>query len=205
MTIADRIQVLRKTKGISQEALADKLGVSRQAVSKWESEQSIPDMEKVIAMSDYFEVTTDYILKGIETSDQADRKGNVAGTLTIAATVFNFIGLILSAAVWYEQQTAFAVAIGLSLMAIGCMVFGIGTANDNESARKKAKTQFWSINIWLLSFIPFSFVYNILMGGVGAPYPIPVNSYIGFVAFWVVYISVCLLVDYAIQKSGKKK
>ena len=65
MNIADRIQYLRKQKGYSQEELADKVGVSRQAVSKWESEQSMPDLEKIIVMSDLFEVTTDYILKGI--------------------------------------------------------------------------------------------------------------------------------------------
>ena len=52
MNIADRIQSLRKSKGISQEELADKIGVSRQAVSKWESEQSLPDMEKVILVRD---------------------------------------------------------------------------------------------------------------------------------------------------------
>lgn len=66
MNISDRIQNLRKIKGISQEELADKVGVSRQAVSKWESEQSNPDLDKIIIMSDYFEVTTDYILKGVE-------------------------------------------------------------------------------------------------------------------------------------------
>ena len=65
MNIADRIQYLRKQNGYSQEELADKVGVSRQAVSKWESEQSTPDLEKVIIMSELFEVTTDYILKGI--------------------------------------------------------------------------------------------------------------------------------------------
>ncbi|WP_232500748.1 helix-turn-helix transcriptional regulator [Lactobacillus iners] len=48
---------------MSQEELAGKVGVSRQAVSKWESEQSLPDLEKIITMSDYFGVTTDYILK----------------------------------------------------------------------------------------------------------------------------------------------
>lgn len=68
MNIADRIQSLRKSKGISQEQLADVVGVSRQAVSKWESEQTIPDLEKIILMSEYFEVTTDYILKGIESA-----------------------------------------------------------------------------------------------------------------------------------------
>lgn len=61
MNVADRIQNLRKTKGISQEQLADAIGVSRQAVSKWESEQTTPDIDKIILMSEYFDVTTDYI------------------------------------------------------------------------------------------------------------------------------------------------
>ena len=74
MTIADRIQSLRKQKGMSQEELADKIGVSRQAVSKWESEQSTPDLDKVVIMSELFEVTTDYLLKGIEPVAVNDHK-----------------------------------------------------------------------------------------------------------------------------------
>lgn len=74
MNMADRIQYLRKAKGISQEELAEKVGVSRQAVSKWESEQSMPDLEKIIAMSDFFEVTTDYLLKGIEPAKVRSKK-----------------------------------------------------------------------------------------------------------------------------------
>ena len=66
MNLADRIQDLRKRRGLSQEELADKLGVSRQAVSKWESGQSTPDIERIILMSEFFEVTTDYLLKGTE-------------------------------------------------------------------------------------------------------------------------------------------
>ena len=74
MTIADRIQSLRKSKGMSQEDLADAVGVSRQAVSKWESEQTIPDIDKIVIMSEIFEVTTDYILKGIEPVKNQDHK-----------------------------------------------------------------------------------------------------------------------------------
>ena len=74
MTIADRIQTLRKSKGMSQEELADAAGVSRQAVSKWESEQSIPDLDKVVILSEIFEVTTDYLLKGIEPAAEKDHK-----------------------------------------------------------------------------------------------------------------------------------
>ena len=57
-----------KSLGLTQAEVAQKLNVSFQAVSKWESEQSMPDLEKVIIMSELFEVTTDYILKGIEPS-----------------------------------------------------------------------------------------------------------------------------------------
>lgn len=48
MKLSDRIQDLRKMKGMSQEELANLMGVSRQAVSKWESEQSIPELDKII-------------------------------------------------------------------------------------------------------------------------------------------------------------
>ena len=74
MNVADRIQALRKQHGMSQEQLADAVGVSRQAVSKWESEQASPDLDKVVIMSDLFDVTTDYILKGIEPVEVQDHK-----------------------------------------------------------------------------------------------------------------------------------
>ena len=66
MSIAERILTLRKSKGMSQEQLAEAVGVSRQAVSKWESEQASPDPEKIITLSEVFGVTTDYLLKGVE-------------------------------------------------------------------------------------------------------------------------------------------
>ncbi len=66
MTIGTKIQNLRKQRGMSQEQLAEALGVSRQAVSKWEAEQSVPDIDKIISICDYFGVTTDYILRNTE-------------------------------------------------------------------------------------------------------------------------------------------
>lgn len=63
MIFADKIISLRKKMGWSQEELAHQLNVSRQAVSKWESAQSVPDLERVLQLSQLFGVTTDYLLK----------------------------------------------------------------------------------------------------------------------------------------------
>lgn len=63
MLLADKIIHLRKKAGWSQEELASQLNVTRQSVSKWESAQSVPDMDKVLQMSRLFGVTTDFLLK----------------------------------------------------------------------------------------------------------------------------------------------
>ncbi len=63
MILADKIIRLRKKNGWSQEELANRMNVSRQAVSKWESAQTIPDLEKILQLGALFGVTTDYLLK----------------------------------------------------------------------------------------------------------------------------------------------
>ena len=63
MILADKIIRLRKKNGWSQEELAEKMNVSRQAVSKWEGAQTIPDLEKILQLGTLFDVTTDYLLK----------------------------------------------------------------------------------------------------------------------------------------------
>ena len=120
MNMADRIQYLRKTKGFSQEELADKVGVSRQAVSKWESEQSTPDIEKIIIMSELFEVTTDYILKGIEPVNMTNRK-----TIYSLYTGFAVISAII-AGMWSFTANRFRIdecwLIVMAGAAIGCAI-----------------------------------------------------------------------------------
>ena len=63
MILADKIMNLRKKNGWSQEELAEKLNVTRQSVSKWESAQSIPDLDKILLLSQIFGVSTDYLIK----------------------------------------------------------------------------------------------------------------------------------------------
>lgn len=63
MNFAEKLLTLRTQYGYSQEALAEKLNVSRQAISKWEMGTTLPETDKVITISNFFEVSTDYLLK----------------------------------------------------------------------------------------------------------------------------------------------
>ena len=63
MILADKIIMLRKKNGWSQEELAEKLNVTRQSVSKWEGAQSVPDLTRILQLAQIFEVSTDYLLK----------------------------------------------------------------------------------------------------------------------------------------------
>ncbi len=67
MTFGERLYELRKKSGLSQEQLAEKLEVSRQSISKWESDKAYPEMTRLLFMSDYFGVSLDYLMRGEET------------------------------------------------------------------------------------------------------------------------------------------
>lgn len=66
MDFSEKILSLRKSRGLTQEQLAEKLNVSRQSVSKWESGQAIPELETIVALCRVFDITTDYLLKPSE-------------------------------------------------------------------------------------------------------------------------------------------
>lgn len=209
MTIADRIQTLRKARGISQEELADKVGVSRQAVSKWESEQSTPDLEKVILLSEYFETTTDYLLKGIEPVKEAERRHS-ALVYAALGTMLNAVGLISAVTVWMERQTAYSVGIGLGFMAVGTVLFFLGQALEQRD-REKARIVFLRVNVWTLLLIPASCCFNLFTGllhgsfGLLAPLPVRSGSLALFGLFWLGYLAVCVTVDLTVGKRKKSE
>ena len=62
MTMGEKIQDLRRRSGMSQDALAEQLGVSRQAVSKWERDEAVPEADKIVSLAKAFHVSTDYLL-----------------------------------------------------------------------------------------------------------------------------------------------
>ena len=201
MSIADRIQSLRKEKGISQEELAEQVGVSRQAVSKWESEQSSPEVDKIILLSEYFGVTTDYLLKGKETARKEEKKKLDLKVFTIVGTFINVIGLIVAFTIWEECRQSYAVAIGLIWMAAGCTWYFIGLAlgEASETDKCRIKRKFWKINIWILALIPYTFCFNILNGLLGGFYwqislypEVRSSKSLGiYILGWLFYFALC--------------
>ena len=133
-TLADRIQQLRREHGLSQEQLAEKLNVSRQAVSKWESAQAQPELDKILALSELFCVTTDYLLKGSrgtppEAGPAPARRPDAAfasRVLYLAALFFLGVGLVCALAAWHEKQTVDCIAGGMVVQGIGVVCYGVG-------------------------------------------------------------------------------
>lgn len=95
MTLGTKLQNLRKSKNMSQENLAEILNVSRQAVSKWELDQSLPDTANIISISEIFSVTTDYLLLDKEPSSaESGKRTSKNFTLLICAAVSSSIGFV---------------------------------------------------------------------------------------------------------------
>ena len=211
MNMADRILELRKKKGISQEELADKIGVSRQAVSKWESDASYPEPEKIILLSDFFQVSTDYILKGEEVTPQKTQ--NEAGIFAAVGTALNAVGLLAALLIWMEERTPVSVAAGFILMVFGCMLFAIGQLSEGSRTsghKRKTAAYFGLINIWILSLMPISCIFNFIQGTLGgywwslSPIPQLGNSLQAYVLCWGFYLLFCTITDLIILYKVKQ-
>ena len=137
MILADKITDLRKKNGWSQEELASQLGVSRQAVSKWESASSIPDLDKIIKMSNIFEVSTDYLLKD-SIEEERENKEILEGDIVEVRAEEEKIQMISmeTANVYLSllQNTSSKIALGVLLCILSpIMLIGLTGWSDHET------------------------------------------------------------------------
>ena len=135
MIFADKLIDLRKKNGWSQEELAEKLNVSRQAVSKWEGAQSVPDMSRIIQLSELFGVSTDYLLKdNLEQAEPAQESGEVSSSRTVSMEEANAF-----LAVKEENSRRVALAVMLCILSpVALILLGgaqaFGLLNWSEEA-----------------------------------------------------------------------
>ena len=194
MNLSDRIQYLRKARGISQEGLADQIGVSRQAVSKWESEQSMPDLDKIISMSDYFAVTTDYLLKGIEPvvqkeEEQSIKHRRIASNICYQLSLgFIGLGIILSIILADFLKISVLLTPVLIVQGVGLLVWGTGRNLSEVRPSFQVKLAL----ILFLLFVPLGFLSNVLFPlGKIFPYPTSLAASLTFVTFYLI-LGVCI-------------
>lgn len=103
MALSEKLYALRKKSGLSQEQLAEQLNVSRQAISKWESGRSVPESDKLLAISQYFQVSLDYLMKEDVNSLPDSRRETVlrnAGRVKWAVGLLLCIGGIVCLILW---------------------------------------------------------------------------------------------------------
>ncbi len=135
MIFADKLIDLRKKNGWSQEELAEKLNVSRQAVSKWEGAQSIPDMSRIIQLSELFGVSTDYLLKeNQELAEPTQESGETSSVRTVSMEEANAF-----LAVKEENSRRVALAVMLCILSpVALILLGgaqaFGLLNWSEEA-----------------------------------------------------------------------
>ena len=119
MILSEKIIMLRKKYGWSQEELAERLDISRQSVSKWESGASIPDLERIVGMSQLFGVTTDYLLKDeMEETEFAD--GMTPEITEGKVITVEEANTFLEATKKYAARIAPAVSLCVLLYCCGC-------------------------------------------------------------------------------------
>lgn len=121
MEFSEKLQMLRKSKGMSQEDLANELEVSRQAVSKWESGQAYPETEKLLQLSEWFGVSVDYLLKPDATGSGAGFPPAGAGALPVDR---GMVQGFLAERKLQAQYTALGIGI---LVASLCFIMGISS------------------------------------------------------------------------------
>lgn len=160
MTIGEKLQMLRKAKGISQEQLAAEISVSRQAVSKWELDESVPDTEKVIMLAKFYGVSLDYLLLDKEEKepekstalkndnvDSVVTKGGCIGSLGLL--IIGFLVLAVGGAYW---QTIIPVGIGIGLQIIAIVFFEmVISLCKNKGEALSYRKKFYTAVCWLVS------------------------------------------------------
>lgn len=184
MKFGEKLQKLRKQSGLSQEQLAAQLTVSRQAVSKWELDDTMPDTENVIQLGRIFSVSCDYLLR-----DEVDELGAALAVQDLPlpvppveshlnedgwthnAFVFSLgvcaIGLVTGYMGLLSFHSRRLMAAGLIVQLIGLVLFELA-APRMGNGRGEARLNFYAAACWLvlplLLFLGFSLVLDDLIG-----------------------------------------
>lgn len=208
MKLSEKILTLRKKSGWSQEELAERLDVSRQAISRWESGSALPDANNILLLSKLFGVTTDYLLNDDYQSDNDLPKvqalhSDGRRTLFIAMVTLEVMTLILQFMTFCVLQSAFFGLLTFVLFAaiLGGFEYGYQKhrADANPSTRHFRK-RFYQVSAWLGAYFPIRFLVQSAMH----LYPRPYNTLVLDCIILLLYIATALIICLELEKRDLK-
>ena len=203
MKLSEKIISLRKSNGMSQQDLAEQLNISRQAVSRWESESAMPDAANILNLSRLFGVTTDYLLNDDYQSDNDLPKAQELRRQNLGQVMFYLVALEVMALLLQFMTTVIlqnAVFAFLSFIPFAAAIGGFEYAYRKEprpaEETKQFRRKFYKISAWLGLYFPVRFFMSIAAGF----YPRPYSSLLFEVLVLAVYLWAALSVNLAIDK-----
>ncbi len=193
MLLGEKLKKLRKARGLSQEQLADQLNVSRQAISKWELGESIPDTENLILLSKFYGVSIDYLLLNeLNISSELETKRSPSLPIFIFGMSALIIGLILSIVLWCTYQSILMASIGLIIQIISVTVVLIKQSELSSQLQRL----FLMSSVWMIfPFICF-YIGSLMMNF----YPVSRSAMLDFIVEFIFYLVVCTGITVTLKK-----
>ena len=193
MLIGEKLRRLRIARQLSQEQLAEKLQVSRQAISKWELGESMPDTENLILLSKFYGVSIDYLLLNeLNISSELETKRSRSFPIFIFGMGGLIIGLILSIVLWCTYQSILMASIGLIIQIISVTVVLIKQSELSSQLQRL----FLMISAWMIfPFICF-YIGSLMMNF----YPVSRSAMLDFIVEFIFYLVVCTGITVTLKK-----
>ena len=210
MTFAEKLVQLRKSEGYTQEEVADRLEVSRQAISRWEMGTAVPDSSNLLQISKLFKVSADYLLNDDYESDDdlpkvKEVKNDNVNQIMMYLIVLEVMMLIMQfMAVVILNNVFFAV---LSFIPFIAAIVGFEYAYQKKTSRATEKTKmfrkkFYKISAWLGLYFPIRFVVSAVVVLLKTLCSFTIQTVVLECIILVIYICAALLVNLTIDKKN---
>lgn len=210
MTLGEKLAKLRKSQGMSQEMLAERLLVSRQAISRWESGETMPDGENLLRLSRLFQVSADYLLhdeyegdedipavKEVEENMLKRRKMSI---FFLWAAGGGAVSMMIGAFIWLYYSSPIGIIVSFvgymaSILYFKTNMFKTVEGDEVYSWKKKLIRTY----IWLLGLFPGMILFRDILG----LYPRPMNSFVVAAIGLLIYLVICGGVTLALRDKGE--
>lgn len=205
MKLCEKIVTLRKAKGMSQETLAEKLNVSRQAVSRWEVGSAMPDAANLLQISKLFGVTADYLLNEEYSSDQdvpqlREVRKNHNNQILFYLVILEILNLPIQfmTVIVLDRNPFFCI---LSFVPFLAMIIGfeLGYRKRKAQAAKEQlefRKRFYIISAWLGTYFPVRFLTTLFITFNCGPYSVWIQE----LTLLTLYICTATLLTLSIEK-----